>query len=669
MLCLLAGAWLLLIESRSDRAGSRAESAVENAIAETVESGAGCMSEKMLPAVEDTLGEWMTNDRVYSHRGSAGPNEHSFEAYDAAIEAGSHNIEQDIVISKDGTLYVSHDLTAAAMTGDARAYADMSDSEIDALTTNNGGRILKLSEVFEHYGDKVRYVVELRRGDDATIDAVKSVVDEYDKAERIIVQCFDISVLEKLEGIYPDMPKLFLCESQGDVATGINSDITDNVCVRRDLVSRSNCDAVHNSGKKFTTWTLDSEYDITNAIDVGADAYFTNDTPLAIELEHRLRPVKVKRQGIAAKKDTDENAGNHSTVFFASDYQEESGFAAPKETFYALLSSAVNSGKTPDGLVICGDYTNDATLHDYQLSPEDSIAEIKAAAKNAVPDLSDEDMIFVQGNHDAMSESISSSGLHEYDDYLVYVLNTENDFPWRQGNTSGCHDKVLAAADEMKKCFDGLISKGETRPVFIAGHVPLHYTARTSSRHSTGDNLYSSLIFDAVNDAAKSLDIIYMFGHNHSKGWDCYMGGAAVFKAAGDSIILPVFQPGDVNTDKFEERTLNFTYMNAGYTGYYMNCSPSEYDGESFKAADETLTATVCEIYPDRVEITRFDSDGPHALGAAGEADPYKGGIDQDLIGSEYYSRVTEGPAIIRRSSADSGDDAAADSETLDEAA
>ncbi|MBP3895286.1 MAG: glycerophosphodiester phosphodiesterase, partial [Mogibacterium sp.] len=348
MLCLLAGAWLLLFESRSNRAESRNADAAADAIKETVKEGAGHVSEAASSSVEKTIGDWMVADHVYSHRGSEGPNEHSFEAYDAAIEAGSHNIEQDIVISKDGTLYVSHDLTASAMTGDSRAYANMSDSEIDTLTTNNGGRILKLGEVFEHYGDKVRYVVELKSGDDATIDAFKSVVDEHDKAERIIVQCFDISVLEKLEGIYPDMPKLFLCESQGDVATGINSDITDSVCVRRDLVSRSNCDAVHNSGKKFTAWTLDSESDIINAIDVGADAYFTNNTPLALELEKKYRPYKVS---------------DHSTIFFASDYQPEDGFASPKDTLSSLLSAAISDGKNPDEVVLCGDYTNDSKLY------------------------------------------------------------------------------------------------------------------------------------------------------------------------------------------------------------------------------------------------------------------------------------------------------------------
>ena len=289
---------------------------------------------------------------------------------------------------------------------------------------------------------------------------------------------------------------------------------------------------------------------------------------------------------------------------------------------------------------------------DNGYSPEDSIAEIRSVLDEEAPSVKSENVIFVQGNHDRLTESISESGLHEFDSYLVYVLNTENDFPWKQGVTPGCLKKVTEASEAMKECLDRLIAEGETRPLIITGHVPLHYTARTSSRHTTGDNLYASLIFDVVNKAAADLDIIYLFGHNHSKGWDCYLGGSSVYKAPGDTILLPVFDETRVTTDEFTEKTLAFTYMNAGYTGYYMNCGPGEYssDPESqYRAADETLTCSVISIYNDRIEISRYDENGPHDMGSAGEADPYKGGIDNGLIGTEYYSKTIPGTAVIKR--------------------
>ena len=409
-------------------------------------------------------------------------------------------------------------------------------------------------------------------------------------------------------------------------------------------------------------------------------------------------------QGQAADDVTDEESGPLATLFFASDYQAEPGFDEPSATLSRILDAAEADGKSIDRVVMCGDYTNDRVLHDYQLSPDESIAEILEVVSEKCPAISTDketarerngetavgngaadeealaegnaaaneevlaegdaataeeasiaaDILFVQGNHDRLTEQITPTGLHEYENYLIYVLNTEEDFPWKQGKTAGCLAKVRASSAAMKKCFDELIKRGETRPVFIAGHVPLHFTARTSSLHTTGDNLYSSLIFDVVNEAAKSLDIVYLFGHNHSKGWDCYIGGSSVYKAKSDTILIPVFSDEMINTDEYSKEKLEFTYLNAGYTGYYMNCGTAELDAGTvgeYHAADETLTGTVFEIFDDRIVITRYDADGVHALGHAGEADPYKGGIDEGLIPEEEYSRETAGPQQIPRES------------------
>ena len=351
-------------------------------------------------------------------------------------------------------------------------------------------------------------------------------------------------------------------------------------------------------------------------------------------------------------------AATEATVFFASDYQAEDGWPSPAEALTGILEAVKNDGAEPDNVVYCGDYTNDPQLYDYQLSPDESIAAIREIVRSELGSVPQEDMIFVQGNHDHMTDEISASGLHEYDGYLVYVLNTQDDFPWKQGRVQGCLAKTRESSQKMKECFDGLIARGETRPVFIAGHVPLHFTGRTSSRHGSGDNLYSSLIFDVVNDAARDLDIVYMTGHNHSKGWDCYLGGSCIYKAPGDKILIPEFNDSDRYTDIFTEETLNFTYLNAGYTGYYMNCGLEEVrngTSDQYHAADETLTGTVCEIRPDEIVISRYAADGLHALGSEGEADPYNGGIDAGLIESKYYSGRVESPQHIERRHGNSG--------------
>ena len=343
-------------------------------------------------------------------------------------------------------------------------------------------------------------------------------------------------------------------------------------------------------------------------------------------------------------------AGPNVTILFASDYQQLNGWPAPKENLTNIIHAAKDDEKTIDKMIICGDYTNVKNRDNYQISPDESIAEIEAIANEE--GIMEDNVLFVQGNHDRMSDNLDKTGLYEYDDYLVYILGTETDFPWRQGHASGALKKVKAASKAMNDCFLKLVAKGESRPVIIAGHVPLHFSARTSSKHDTGDNLYSSLIFDVVNQYAQDLDIVYLVGHNHSKGWDCYLGGSCIFKAKGDTILIPEFKSSDVCTDTFREETIKFTYLNAGYLGYYMNCGRKELEKgkvDQYHAADETLTGTICEIYPDKIVLTRYDADGVHDLGSPGVPNPYKNYVDKGLISEDYYSHEVTSPQTIKR--------------------
>lgn len=234
-------------------------------------------------------------EHVFSHRGAEGYYEHSFKAYDEAITAGSRYIEQDVVLSSDGVLFVSHDLNAASMTGSNANYSSMRADEVDQLQTKAGYKVLRLSEVFDKYGKDINYVIELKSADAAMREAFKQIVDEYDYQDNIIVQSEYMGVLEDLEDKYPDMPKLAVCKTQGAVEDSLNTDCVDIISVRyySGLMTEDNCEAAHNKGKQFSAWTINSESAIREAIDMGVDSYFTDDTALAISLEKQYR---VKRK-------------------------------------------------------------------------------------------------------------------------------------------------------------------------------------------------------------------------------------------------------------------------------------------------------------------------------------------------------------------------------------
>lgn len=227
---------------------------------------------------------------VYSHRGASDEEiEHTERAYDLAIKYGSKNIEQDIVLSKDGTLYVSHDLSAGRLTGNYSYYSNMTDEEIESLRTSDGQKILSLREVFNKYQKKVNYIIELKNTDNRIVKAFCDLVDEFSFGNRIVVQCFDAGVLKMLEEKYPDMPKLYLCMDQQSLNYSVGLDFVDIVSIQDYLMTDDNCETIHNSGKKVNVWVLDSEVQINRAIELNVDTYFTDHTKLAIDIEKKAK--------------------------------------------------------------------------------------------------------------------------------------------------------------------------------------------------------------------------------------------------------------------------------------------------------------------------------------------------------------------------------------------
>lgn len=292
-----------------------------------------------------------------------------------------------------------------------------------------------------------------------------------------------------------------------------------------------------------------------------------------------------------------------ATLFFASDYQFKSGYGQPRDNLSALMDAVKASGKgeNVDTAVFCGDFSSDYGDVSSYTSEVKALVNQKFSAST--------DSVMLQGNHDNFNSDMKSTGQHEYENYIIYVLNTGDANPWNQGS-NGAESIVRNAANNLRTYLNGLISSHDKRPVFIATHVPLHMSSRTSSKYNSGDNMYSSYLFNVINEAGKSLDIVYLYGHNHSWGWDSYLGGSAVYRTKGD--ILPVPDCEGVKTtytDKYTNEKLNFTYMNAGYVGYY---------SENTSPADDTLTCSVIEIYSDRMTVTRYDKNGEHKLGSQG---------------------------------------------------
>ncbi|MDE6635347.1 MAG: hypothetical protein K2K09_01925, partial [Lachnospiraceae bacterium] len=106
---------------------------------------------------------------------------------------------------------------------------------------------------------------------------------------------------------------------------------------------------------------------------------------------------------------------------------------------------------------------------------------------------------------------------------------------------------------------------------------------------------------------------------------------SSIYLAKGENILI-----SDGNKDNYFEETLNFTYMNAGYTGYY---------NVENKGVDEALTMSVFEITANKIIVTRFDEEGIHDLKSAGVSNEHK----NETANGKYppNETVVESPAEI----------------------
>ncbi len=291
-------------------------------------------------------------------------------------------------------------------------------------------------------------------------------------------------------------------------------------------------------------------------------------------------------------------AAEVTRVLAGSDFQHPDGNDAGQKTVDAIVAAIKADGiESADGFLFCGDYDHDLTMLPGPTSK--GLNAVTESVNRLVK--ADASRVYVAGNHDSAigTAGLSQSGNNDPENgkYGVFVIN-EDDYMWT--NLSGL--VIKNTADDLRLYLNEKIVEGYKAPVFVISHLPLHYSCRTKQ---AGDAKYAKYIFDVLNEAGeKGLNIFFLFGHDHSNGWDDYLGASCVCLEKGDSIN----NAKKGNQFKWETETLNFTYMNAGYTGYYNNEN----------GADDTLTMSLFTITEDSVTIDRYCTDGKHDVKSAG---------------------------------------------------
>ena len=289
------------------------------------------------------------------------------------------------------------------------------------------------------------------------------------------------------------------------------------------------------------------------------------------------------------------------SVLTGSDFQD----LGPKayDRFGRMLQKMKNDGlPTPDSMLVGGDYTK--LLFDYATPGVELIRENLTAV---YPEADPDSVVCIQGNHDNPAAGLAATGFYDMGAYALYVIN-EDDFPWKQYLRPGVDRHIQKIAADLETHLNEMIETGDRRPVIVLTHLPLHHTVRANC----GDNLYASYLFRVLNEAGGTLDVIFLFGHQHSGDFDDYIGGSVNFMAAGDTIRIPT--PDRRGEDAYTEETLSFTYANCGYVGYSDN-------GVS-ETSTNVLTLGVIQFTEETFRFVKYTEQGLFRISEARRRNP-----------------------------------------------
>jgi glycerophosphoryl diester phosphodiesterase len=122
-----------------------------------------------------------------AHRGySAAYPENTALAFERAIEAGAEFIETDVRFSRDGALVCSHDASLTRVGGDARAIADLTLAELQAVALARGQKTLALEDVLVIARGRAEVMLDVKVSSPKMAAAVVAALERTQMSRHVV---------------------------------------------------------------------------------------------------------------------------------------------------------------------------------------------------------------------------------------------------------------------------------------------------------------------------------------------------------------------------------------------------------------------------------------------------------------------------------------------------
>lgn len=233
---------------------------------------------------------------IIGHRGaSAKAPENTMAAFRRAIDAGADGIEFDVRLTRDGVPVVIHDNNLKRTGGSHYRVADLSLAELKEINVGSwfdtnlfaSERVPTLEEVFQLFDSSDHLLYLEMKCDAAERDRLAQTCCDFLRGsslkERVIVECFDLEVIESVKKIDCDIKTAALFEPRlrGPFGSGVIEQAlavrADEIALHHRLATQRLIEAAIKSNLQVVVWTVDDPAWLKKASSHGITALITND--------------------------------------------------------------------------------------------------------------------------------------------------------------------------------------------------------------------------------------------------------------------------------------------------------------------------------------------------------------------------------------------------------
>ncbi len=247
------------------------------------------------------LHPYYQNDKVVvlAHRGLTPPAENTIEAFQNALDAGADYLETDIRATADGAAVLTHDKDLKRVFGDPRKVKDITLAELRALTPIAGGTPATLAEVLLKFPN-AKFNLDIKA--QSAINPTVAAIEEHSAHNRVLVSSFSnrrrlnalkmfskpVATSASATVIIRAFVWQFFGVPLDHVLQGIGAVQVPTKMYGLKFKDSDFIKSVKETNTQIHFWTINTEEEIIELVELGANGIVTDDAAMAIKVVEKF---------------------------------------------------------------------------------------------------------------------------------------------------------------------------------------------------------------------------------------------------------------------------------------------------------------------------------------------------------------------------------------------